>query len=80
MIRLALKIEYFKIAGSDNTQFNFEVDLIAVMWSLETLYKFDDFVKSQYLTPSHKDHKVNLLILNDIFLVFLAPLCENKFI
>jgi len=74
MMRLTLKIEYFKMSVSNKTQFNFEVDLMAVMWSLESLYEFDGFVKSQYLTPSHKDHKVNLLILNDIFLVLLATL------
>jgi len=39
MMRLALKIEYFKIAVSNINQFNFEVDLMAVMWSLKALYK-----------------------------------------
>ncbi len=33
---------------------------------------FDGPVKSQDLTPSHKDHKVNMLILNEIFLRVLS--------
>jgi len=32
----------------------------------------DGFVKSQDLTPSHKDHKVNILILNEFFLRVLS--------
>ena len=30
--------------------------------------KPDGFVKSQDLTPSHKDHKVNIFVLNVFFL------------
>ena len=37
----------------------------------------DGFVKSQDLTPSRKGRKVNLLILNDFFLAYLASLREN---
>jgi len=37
---------------------------------------FDGFV-SQNLTPGHKEHKVNMLILNDFFFVFFVPLCET---
>ncbi len=32
----------------------------------------DGFVKSQDLTPSHKDHRVNILILNEFFLRVLS--------
>ncbi len=37
MMRLAFKIEYFKIAVSNINQLNFEVDLMDIMWSLESL-------------------------------------------
>ncbi len=33
---------------------------------------FDGFVKSQDLTPSHKDRKVSILILNEFFLRVLS--------
>ena len=40
--------------------------------------KVDGLVKSQNLTPSRKERKVNQLILNGFFLAFLATLLENK--
>ncbi len=37
----------------------------------------DAFIKSQDLTPSHKDHKVNILILNELFLRVLSAFARK---